>query len=140
MHESVGESPLVDTRFQPGTSGNPGGRPKGSKNKPRSRMRTSLEKLYTINDDAIEILRQQMTGKDSNGVKVPAPSKEKVDMAKFVVKAIESYNNTCLREEMAILGVRDKNQEGASDLSENQEDKTPPPAFSMDMPDETPIH
>lgn len=131
LTESVGDSPLTDTRFAPGQSGNPGGRPKGSKNKPRSRMRTSLDRLYTIQPDAIEIIRQQMTGKDSDGNPVKPPTKDKVDMAKFVVKAVESYNNTCLREEMAILGVKEKNPENATTLSENQEDATP--TFSLEM-------
>jgi len=135
MLEEVGESPLNDTRFQPGVSGNPGGRPKGSKNKPRSRMRTSLEKLYTINDDAIDILRQHMTGKDVNGNDVKPPSKEKVDTALKVIKAIESYNNTCLKEELAILGVREKDTQGANDLEDNQADTTTPPGFSMDLED-----
>jgi len=135
MLEEVGESPLNDTRFQPGVSGNPGGRPKGSKNKPRSRMRTSLEKLYTINDDAIDILRQHMTGKDVNGKEVKPPSKEKVDTALKVIKAIESYNNTCLKEELAILGVREKDTQGANDLEDNQADTTTPPGFSMDLED-----
>ena len=141
MHESVGESPLTetDTRFQPGVSGNPGGRPKGSKNKPRSRMRTTLEKLYTIQDDAIETIRQQLTGKDKDGNAVKAPTKDKVEISKFVIKAIESYNNTCLAEEKLILGVKDKDPDGAKALTENQEDiPKPPEGFSMEMPDDIP--
>lgn len=136
--EDIGESPLHtarDTRFSPGMSGNPAGRPKGSK-KPRSRMRGTLTKLYAIEGDAIELIRYAMTGKDENGNAVNAPPKEKVEMAKFVVKAIESLNNTCLREEMAIIGIRDKgNDTGASELEANQAEKTATEtgAFSLDM-------
>jgi hypothetical protein len=136
--EDMGLSPLHerDTRFQPGVSGNPAGRPKGSKSGPRSKMRTQLVKLCELQPDALEILRISMTGKNSAGEAVNVPSKDKVDMAKFIVKSIESLNNTCLREEMAILGVRDKgNAEGAAQLEENQKEAeaTSTGAFSLDM-------
>lgn len=131
--EDVGESPLYPNRFPKGTSGNPAGRPKGIKNKPRSRMRTTLEKLYSIQEDAIETLRHELTGKDKDGNPVKAPSKTKVDMAKFVVKAIESYNNTCLREENLILGVKEKDPEGASQLEDNQKEPVPQIGFSLEM-------
>lgn len=138
--EDMGESPLHeerDTRFQPGKSGNPAGRPKGTK-RPRSKMRTQLEKLCELQPDALEIIRISMTGKDSKGVKVDKadhPSKEKVDMAKFVVNKIESLNKTCLSEEIAILGVRSKNAEGAVDLEKNQEEPTATSTgmFSLDL-------
>lgn len=142
--EDIGVSPLSEahsTKFQPGKSGNPAGRPKGS-GKAKSRMRTTLTKLYSIESDAIELIRQSMTGKDKDGIAVTkAPTKEKVDMAKFVIKAIESLNNTCLREEMAIIGIRDKgNESGASELESNQEvglDATKTGVFSLDMESET---
>jgi hypothetical protein len=76
-----------------------------------------------------------MTGKDVNGNDVKPPSKEKVDTALKVIKAIESYNNTCLKEELAILGVREKDTQGANDLEDNQADTTTPPGFSMDLED-----
>lgn len=135
--DEMGDSPLheTDTRFQPGVSGNPAGRPKGSgKKHPRSKMRTQLVKLCGLQADALEIIRISMTGKNSNG-EVTTIEKEKVDMAKFVVKSIESLNNTCLREEMAILGVREKgDNEGASQLTDNQsETATSTGVFSLDM-------
>lgn len=140
--EDMGESPLHverDTRFPKGVSGNPAGRPKGSgKKNPRSKMRTQLAKLCELQPDALEILRISMTGKNSAG-EPTTMTKEKVDMAKFVVNKIESLNNTCLREEMAILGVRDKgNEEGANQLEDNQsEAATATGAFSMDMENAT---
>jgi len=139
MQEDVSESPLEEvhsTKFKPGQSGNPAGRPKGS-GKAKSRMRTTLAKLYSIEGEAVEMIRQSLTGKDKDGNPVPEPAKDKVDMAKFVVKAIESFNNTCLREEMAIIGVRDKgNTDGANELESNQQAPvaTASGAFSMDMP------
>lgn len=134
--EDMGESPLQDTKFKPGVSGNPAGRPKGSKTGPRSKMRTQLMKLCELQPDAIEILRISMTGKNSAGEVAAPPTKEKVDMAKFVVNKIESLNNTCLREEMAILGVRDKgDSEGAKQLEDNQKeaDATSTGVFSLEM-------
>lgn len=138
IEEDIGESPIGnDTRWEVGQSGNPNGRPKGKANsKPRSKMRTTLAKLYGIQAEAIELIRQQMTGKDVNGKAVDAPSKDKVDMAKFVVKTIESLNNTCLREEALILGIREKGDVvGATQLEENQSQQTAEDtgAFSMDM-------
>lgn len=137
-YEDVGESPIGnDTKWEAGQSGNPNGRPKGKTNsKPRSKMRTTLSRLYSIQGEAIELIRQQMTGKDSNGKAVEAPSKDKVDMAKFVVKTIESLNNTCLREEALILGIRGKGDtEGAKGLEESQANQSAEDtgAFSMDM-------
>lgn len=136
--EEMGESPFNDTRFQPGVSGNPAGRPKGSgKGKPRSKMRTQLSKTCELQEDALEIMRITMTGKNSLGVEVAAPSKDKVDIAKFVLNKIESLNNSCLREEMAIIGVREKgNAEGARQLAENQEEATSTGAFSLEMSSE----
>lgn len=140
ISEDMGSSPLHeerDTKFQPGVSGNPAGRPKGTKNGPRSKMRTQLMKLCELQPDALEILRISMTGKNSAG-EATTMSKEKVDMAKFVVNKIESLNNTCLREEMAILGVRDKgNDEGAKQLEENQKEAASTGAFSLDMEEPT---
>ncbi len=140
IEEDVGESPINDTRWKAGESANPNGRPKGKANsKPRSKMRTTLSKLYDIQAEAIELIRQQMTGKDGKGNEVEAPAKDKVDMAKFVVKTIESLNNTCLREEALILGIREKgNPEGAQALEESQAQTAEETgAFSMDQESQT---
>lgn len=132
--EDMGESPISDGRFKPGQSGNPGGRPKGSKSKPRSKMRTQLTKMCELQPDAIEILRIAMTGKNSDGEPAVMPAKEKVDMAKFIVNKIESLNKTCLQEELAILGVANKgDKDGAEALSENQQEATATGAFSLEM-------
>ena len=138
--EDMGESPLHenDTRFQPGVSGNPAGRPKGSK-RPRSKMRSQLVEMCKLQQDALEIIKISMTGKNNLSEvvkKEDRPTKEQVDMAKFIVNKIESLNNTCLREEMNILGVRDKGDvEGARQLESNQTDKeaTSTGSFSLDM-------
>lgn len=136
--EDYGESPLRverDTRFPPGVSGNPAGRPKGSK-RPRSKMRGALAKMCELQPDALEIIRISMTGKNSAGEKVDPPEKDKVDIAKFIVNKIESLNKSCLSEEMAILGVRAKGDaEGAAQLEENQKEQLAHEtgAFSLDM-------
>lgn len=140
--EDVGESPLNeaaerrDTRFKPGQSGNPAGRPKGS-GKARSRMRSTLRELYSMQEDALDIIRMSITGRDKEGNRIPKPSKEDVDLAKYVIKTIESYNNSCLREEGQIIGIRDKgNVEGAAELAANQSQPAHVSgAFSLEMPD-----
>lgn len=138
-HEDMGESPLHDTRFQPGVSGNPAGRPKGSGTKrPRSKMRTQLAKMCELQPEALEIIRIGMTGKNSAGEKVDRPSKEEMDLAKFTINKIESLNSSCLREEMAIIGVANKGDtEGARVLDENQQEATAGGVFCMDLPEET---
>lgn len=137
-HEDMGESPLHDTRFQPGVSGNPAGRPKGSGTKrPRSKMRTQLSKMCELQEVALEIIRIGMTGKNSAGEKVDRPTKEEMDFAKFTINKIESLNNSCLREEMAILGVAKNDADGAKVLEENQQDALGTGAFSMDMAETT---
>lgn len=139
--EDMSVSPILDTRFQPGVSGNPNGRPKGSGAKrPKSKMRGQLDQMCKLQPDALEIVRQQMTGKDSDGNIVPQPSKEKVDIAKYILNKIESINNSCLREELAILGVQKNDKEGAAMLEENQQQTevaTASGLFSMDLPTPT---
>lgn len=143
-NEDVGISPLHevrDTKFKPGQSGNPAGRPKGS-SKAKSRMRTTLTKLYTLEADAIELLRQNMSGKDKEGNKVSAPSKDKMDSAKYVLKAITEFNSMCLKEESLIIDVRDR---GKVEDADNMEQESAAPAteagfFSMEMPTEAVKH
>lgn len=136
--EDMSISPLheeKDTRFRPGTSGNPAGRPKG-KSRPRSKMRTQLAQLCELQPDAVEILRISMTGRNSEGEITQMPSKEKIDMAKFIVNKIESLNKTCLSEEIAILGVRNKgDNEGSKQLEDNQvePDAQSIGTFSLDL-------
>lgn len=131
--EDMGQSPLIeDGRFKKGTSGNPAGRPKGSKSKVRSKMRTQLANLCELQEASLDILRISLTGKDKEGNEATVP-KDKVDMAKFIVNKIESLNKTCLQEEMAILNVADKNEENARTLSENQAEATETGAFSLEM-------
>lgn len=135
-HEDIGESYLdSETTWQAGESGNPAGRPKGKKNvKPRSRMRTTLTKLYTLQEDSVEIIRRSLQPPSKD---VEAVGKVQLDTAKFVIKAIESLNNTCLREEMAIMGVKLKDESMAQELAANQTTTQTKAAelgtFSMDM-------
>lgn len=126
-----------DTRFQPGQSGNPAGRPKGT-GKAKSRMRTTLKELYSMQEASLDIIRLSITGRDKEGNKLPKPSKEDVDLAKYVIKTIESYNNSCLREEGQIISIRDKgNADGAAELESNQSQPAHVSgAFSLEMPDD----
>jgi hypothetical protein len=137
--EDVGDSPFAnETSWKGGVSANPNGRPKGVKNaKPRSKMRSTLTKLYTLEKDAVDIIRDSLkVKKDAEGNKVET-DKTQLDTAKFVIKAIESFNNTCLREEMAIVGIRAKDDNAANELEENQSVASEPAVntgnFSMDM-------
>lgn len=138
-YENVGDSPLEDTNsgtWKAGESANPAGRPKGSKNtKPRSKMRSTLTKLYTLQADAVDIIRESLKAPVKGSQKVV--DKTQLDTAKFVIKAIESLNNTCLREEMAIMGVRVKDSDAAEVLAAGQRDEDPKAeelgTFSMEM-------
>lgn len=135
-HEEVGDSYLdSETVWKEGESGNPAGRPKGKKNsKPRSRMRTTLTKLYTLQEDSVEIIRKSLQPVVEGSEVV---GKVQLDTAKFVIKAIESLNNTCLREEMAIMGVKLKDESVAAELAANQNAPQTSAAdlgtFSMEM-------
>lgn len=153
-NEDVGESPIrkttrSETTWKPGESANPEGRVKGSKNaKPRSKMRSTLAKLYSLEKEACEIIRLSLQPpikeKDENGKDIgtkPQVDKTQLDTAKFVVKAIESFNNTCLKEELAILGIKMKDEPAGDDLEKNQEAPLEvPQGFSMDMAENTLKH
>ncbi len=125
---------LPRTAWEKGKSGNPNGRPKAgtekSKGKPRSKMRNTLSKLYELEQVAADVIKEHLENKDKDA----NLDKSRLDVAKFVIKAIESYNNTCLREEMAILGIREKNRENADTLEENQSlEAEAPKNFSMEL-------
>lgn len=134
------EQRLSNGQFKSGVSGNPNGRPKGS-GKAKSRMRTSLKDLYAMQPFALETIYKSVTGMDKQGNKVNKPSKEDVEMAKYVINTIEKYNSACLREESLIIGIRDKgNSDGANELAGNQSaPATESGAFSMEMPDDEDI-
>lgn len=136
LEEDVGESPIRVTVWQSGESANPDGRPKGKRNtKPRSKMRTTLSKLYDLQKDATDIIRDSLLPKyDSEGKKIEV-DKTVLETAKFVINKIESLNNSCLKEEMAIIGIKLKDQESGNELERNQDvDITAPLNFSLDMP------
>lgn len=121
--------------WKSGQSGNPAGRPKGSKNvKPTSKMRATLNRICALEEDALSIIGESLKKQEQG--KPAKVNKTQLDTAKFVIKVIESLNNTCLREEMAILGVKAKDLEGGNVLEENQQDNPKVevlPSFSMDQ-------
>lgn len=130
---------LPKTAWGKGVSGNARGRPKAGtekiKGKPRSKMRNTLSKVYSLESIAVENIDKFL--KMEEGDLTPL-QKNQLDMSKWVVKTIESLNNTCLREEMAILGIREKNQENADTLEDNQSiEDAVTSKFSMELAEET---
>ena len=121
-----------------GSSPNENGRPtKGNEKanaKPRSKMRSTLSKLYELESLACEVIKEHLERKDANKTD---SEKSRLDVAKFVIKSIESLNNTCLREELAVLGIREKNQEAADDIEANNAIEEAPSKFSMELAEET---
>lgn len=120
--------------FKAGVSGNTAGRTKGVRNlKPRSKMRTTLYGLYQMQPEALVVIKEALKVKSKE--EKALLDKDRVDAAKFVIKAIESLNNSCLKEELIILGLREKNEENAEDIEDNQssEEEAPVSRFSMTM-------
>ncbi len=131
------------TAWQKGCpSPNAAGRPKKGQEKanakPRSKMRNTLGKLYELEGLACEVIKEHLERKDA---KKSDEEKSRLDVAKFVIKTIESLNNTCLREELAVLGIREKNQENADALEENNSvEDVAPSKFSMELAETTLKH
>lgn len=132
--EDVGESPLNtkrETHWKEGISANPEGRTPGKKNlKRRSRMRQTLTHLYGLQADCIEIIKLSLkpAGKEEDQI-----DKTRLETAKFVIKAIESFNNTCLKEELAIINLEGKDPTSADEVKDNQAETTVATNFSMDL-------
>lgn len=127
------------TAFQKGVSGNKNGRPKAGtektlKGKPRSKMRSTLSKLYDLEGLACDVIKEHLERKDS---KKTDEEKSRLDVAKFVIKSIESLNNTCLREELAVIGLREKNKEAADEVEDSQSVEPAGQNFSLEMAEET---
>lgn len=121
------------TRWNPGECPNENGRGKGVRNtKPRSKMRSTLAQLYPLTKSAVSIIEESLKQKTKE--EMSATDKDRLSTAKFVIKAIESINASCLREEMAILGIREKDKDKAEVLEDNQsEDEGVSKRFSMTM-------
>lgn len=135
---------LPRTAWPKGHCPNRKGRPKAgtekSKGKPRSKMRNTLSKVYSLEGIAVENIDKFLHMKEGDRELTPL-EKSQLDMSKWVVKTIESLNNTCLREEMAILGIREKNKEDADDLEGNQSvEAEAPKNFSMELVESTLKH
>lgn len=127
------------TAFKKGVSGNCRGRPKAGtektlKGKPRSKMRSTLSKLYDLEGLACDVIKEHLEGKDK---KKTDEEKSRLDVAKFVIKSIESLNNTCLREELAVIGLREKNKEAADEVEDSQSVEPAGQNFSLEMAEET---
>lgn len=121
------------TRWNEGEkSPNPNGRPKGKKSvKPRSKMRSTLAQLYPLSKSAISILEESLKVKSKE--ELSAVDRERISTAKFVVKAIESLNASCLKEELAVLGIREKDKDMADEIEVDQSEEETTSRFSMTM-------
>lgn len=140
--EIDGKRKAPKTAWQKGQSGNLAGRPKKGQEKvnakPRSKMRNTLGKLYELEGLACEVIKEHLERKDARKTD---QEKSRLEVAKFVIKSIESLNNTCLREELAVLGIREKNQENADALEENNSvEDVAPSKFSMELAETTLKH
>ena len=126
------------TAWPKGKSGNPAGRPRAgtekSKGKPRSRMRSTLTHLFELTPiakDKLEKLLKMEEGKLSD------LEKTQIDVSKWLIKTVESYSSTCLREELAVLGIREKNQDSADAIEDNNAVEEMQSNFSMELAEET---
>ncbi len=97
--------------FQKGKSGNKNGRPKTAlgKGKPISRLRSTLNKLKLLEQDAIEAIEATLKGgvENSDGVVIEA-DKDKTDIAKWIITSISSLTRTAIAEESYRADLQDK--------------------------------
>lgn len=133
---------LPKTAWPKGKSGNPAGRPRAgtekSKGKPRSRMRSTLTHLFELTPIAKDKLEKLLKMEEG---KLTDLEKTQIDVSKWLIKTVESYSSTCLREELAVLGIREKNQENADALEENNSvEDVAPSKFSMELAETTLKH
>lgn len=85
-------------------SPNPAGRRKGTAT-PISRLRSTLNKLKSIEPEAIEIIEKVIKSDVAN------VSKDQIDMAKWVIAQINSLTRGAIAEESFKMDVREKNEE-----------------------------
>lgn len=94
----------MTTKFKPGTSGNTNGRPKGRTSKPISRLRSTLNKLKQLEEDAIDVIEKSLMGEDD-------VDKPRVDTAKWIITSISSLTRTAIAEESYRTDLKMKDEE-----------------------------
>lgn len=116
------ESYTRETTWQPGQSGNKGGRPKGT-GKPISKLRSTIAKLRELEPDALLNIKKSIEGQE-----VDANS---LATSKWLVTTVVSTVKAALSEELAIHGIRQKDNELADEAEKEQAEETPQVKFSL---------
>lgn len=104
------------------SSPNPAGRPKGT-GKPVSKLRRTLNKLYALEDKSLENIQKSVEGQEVD--------KESLSTSRWVVNTIVNVNRAALSEELAIHGIRQKDNELADEVEKEQEAEEPVVKFSL---------
>lgn len=105
-----------------GRKGNPD-KPKGVKGKPISKLRATISKLRELEPKALENIRMSIEGEDVD--------KESLATSKWLVSTVVSTVKAALSEELAIHGIRQKDNELADEVEKEQEAEEPVVKFSL---------
>lgn len=117
------ESYTRETTWKAGMpSPNKGGRPKGT-GKPISKLRSTIAKLRELEPDALLNIKKSIEGQE-----VDANS---LATSKWLVTTVVSTVKAALSEELAIHGIRQKDNELADEAEKEQAEETPQVKFSL---------
>lgn len=94
--------------WEAGSTGNPSGRPKGRRNKPISKLRTTLNKLRELEQQALDNIADSVGKKNID--------KEVIATSKWVITTIVAVNKAANAEEALLQSIREYN-----DMQENLE-------------------
>lgn len=97
-----------ENSWEAGQTGNPLGRPKGRRNKPISKLRTTLNKLRELEQQALDNIADSVGKKNID--------KEVIATSKWVITTIVAVNKAANAEEALLQSIREYN-----DIQENLE-------------------